>query len=80
MSQCNINDDDIEILSNALFNNIYIQDLIFDQNKIKTKGIQILSEKILPKASLRKVYLGHNLIDPNGAFHLGKNLPEVIGL
>ena len=49
MSQCNINDDDIEILSNALFNNIYIQYLIFDQNKIKTKGIQILSEKIYQK-------------------------------
>ena len=80
MSQCNLNDDDIEVLSNALYKNIYIQDLNLDQNKISEKGIKIVSEKIFPKISLRKVYLGHNLLNEKCGFYLGKCLPESIGL
>ena len=74
LPMCNINDDSAEKLADALFNNISIQEINLDDNKIGLKGIKELSEKVFGKISLNKIHLGHNLIDEEGAKFLEEGL------
>ena len=80
LPMCCINDEGAEMLSNALFNNINIQEINLEDNKIGLKGIKELSEKVLGKISLNKINLGHNLIDGEGAKYLGKSLKNALNI
>ena len=74
LPMCSMNDEGAEMLADALFNNISIQEINLEDNKIGLKGIKKLSEKVFGKVSLTTINLSHNLIDEEGALHLGNSL------
>ena len=80
LPMCSMNDDGAEMLADALFNNISIQEINLEDNKIGLKGIKKLSEKVFGKVSLTRINLSHNLIDEEGALHLGNSLKNASNL
>ena len=80
LPMCCMKDEGAELLSKALFNNINIQEINLEDNKIGLIGIKELSEKVFGKVSLKKIKLAHNLIDEQGAVYLGKSLKNATNI
>ena len=73
-----IGDGGAEILANALFNNLFIEEIYLEYNNIGINGTKHLCEKVFRKRSLKFLNLKHNNIDNMAAFYLGKYLGEVL--
>ena len=80
LPMCCMKDEGAELLSKALFNNISIQEINLEDNKIGLRGIKELSEKVFGKISINKINLAHNLMDEECAFYLGQSLKNALNI